>query len=51
MAIEANLLVTHSHLDIALSYAIGSVIGGIIASMLGIQITAEWHRIRDGRQL
>jgi CrcB protein len=41
LAVETNLLIKGSHIGLAIMYACTSILGGIIASTLGIQVASK----------
>lgn len=46
LAVEADLLAKSNHISTAIIYALVSVIGGVIFSALGIQMSAAYYRQR-----
>lgn len=50
LAVELELLLRHNQQSLALLYAVTSLVGGVLCSILGIQTAAVHHRRRQGRQ-
>ncbi|HEU4997298.1 MAG TPA: CrcB family protein [Lapillicoccus sp.] len=46
LAVETSLLVREGYAPVALGYAAGSVVVGLLASVLGIWVAAAHHRVR-----
>ena len=46
LAVEASSLAREGYVSVALAYAVGSVVLGFLAAMLGIWVAAEHHRSR-----
>ncbi len=49
LAVEADLLVRSNDGGLALAYAAGSVVGGLVATAFGISAAAGHHRLRARR--
>ncbi|MGA3146150.1 MAG: CrcB family protein [Acidimicrobiales bacterium] len=49
LAVEADLLVRSNDGGLALAYAVGSVVGGLVATAIGITAAAGHHRVRARR--
>jgi fluoride exporter len=49
LAVEADLLVRNNDVGLALGYAVGSVIGGLLLTAAGVAAAAGHHHLRAGR--
>jgi fluoride exporter len=50
LAVETDLLVRDHHVVMALSYAVGSVLAGLLATTAGIAVAVAHHRVRGQRR-
>ena len=50
LAVEADLLLQHNHVTLAVWYAVTSIVGGTICSATGIQLAAIHHKRRETKQ-
>ena len=46
LAVEADLLVRNNDAGLALGYGVGSVVGGMVVTAIGITAAAGHHRMR-----
>jgi CrcB protein len=49
LAVEADLLVRSHDAGLASAYAAGSIVGGLVATAIGITVAAGHHRLRSRR--
>jgi CrcB protein len=47
LAVETDLLIKHNRATTAVAYAVTSVIGGIVMSMVGIRLGSQFHKVRS----
>lgn len=48
LAVEVNLLHMNHHVELAISYAIVTIVGGLLTSALGIRLATHRHLAKNG---